>query len=246
MDQIGGLQMETILIIDDEAGLLEMLNILLVKEGFTQIKLAQTGQTALNIVKETKIDLIILDVMLPDMNGFELCLKFRALTACPILFLTARTSDYDLLQGFGMGGDDYVTKPFNALELVARVNAQLRRKRAYIQESTSLHETVSFQHFTVNRMDCQVYRNGLPIELTAKEYHLIQFLIQHPNRIFSIEHLYEQVWDQPFYGDEKTVVIYISKLRHKLEPDPKKPIYLINVRGLGYKFVPHAVKEQRI
>ncbi|WPC43442.1 response regulator transcription factor [Clostridium sp. JS66] len=225
---------ESILLVDDEIGLLEMLQLVLEKEGFKKIYKAVNGKEALEFIEEKVPDLIILDVMLPDTNGFELCVKIRKLTSVPILFLTSKTSDYDKLMGFGMGGDDYITKPFNVLEVVARIKAQLNRCRLYKEEEENID--LEFKDFEINEKTCELVAGGKLVECTALEFHLLLFFVKHPNQIFTINQLYRNVWGQESLGDEKTVVIYISKIRKKIEKDSK---YIINARGLGYKFVPH-------
>lgn len=225
---------ESILLIDDEIGLLEMLQLVLEKEGFKKIYKAANGKEALEIIEEKAPDLIILDVMLPDTNGFELCVKIRKLTSVPILFLTSKTSDYDKLMGFGMGGDDYITKPFNVLEVVARIKAQLNRCRLYKEREENI--SLEFKDFQINKKNCELIVSGELVECTALEFNLLLFFVEHPNQIFTINQLYKNVWGQDGLGDEKTVVIYISKIRKKIEKDSK---YIINARGLGYKFVPH-------
>ncbi|CUU49737.1 response regulator transcription factor [Clostridium beijerinckii] len=225
---------ESILLIDDEIGLLEMLQLVLEKEGFQDIQKAVNGREAIKIIEDKEPDLIIIDVMLPDISGFDLCVQIRKLTNVPILFLTSRTSDYDKLMGFGMGGDDYITKPFNVLEVVARIKAQLHRSRIYKNddENTSL----VFKDFEINKKSCELIVNGEIEKCTALEFNLLLFFVEHPNQIFTIYQLYENVWGQEVISAEKTVVMYISKIRKKIEKDSK---YIINARGLGYKFIPY-------
>ncbi|KFN10237.1 response regulator [Paenibacillus macerans] len=181
--------------------------------------------------------------MLPDMSGLELCMELRKKTEAPVLFLTARTSDYDKLVGFAMGGDDYITKPFNALEVVARIKVQLKRWQMCLSQGRP--KTLEFADFGINTESCEVIRNGQPLEMTALEYSLLLFFAEHPNRIFTAAQLYENVWGQLNMGDDKTVVMHISKIRKKIEPDAQVPKYIKNIRGLGYKFIPHKQGETR-
>ncbi|MDU5947629.1 MAG: response regulator transcription factor [Paenibacillus macerans] len=232
---------QRILLVDDETGILDMLETILNKEGFRSIERAETGQRALQLVEEFEPQLIVLDVMLPDMSGLELCMELRKKTEAPVLFLTARTSDYDKLVGFAMGGDDYITKPFNALEVVARIKAQLKRWRMCSGQGRP--KTLEFADFCINTESCEVIRNGQPLEMTALEYSLLLFFAEHPNRIFTAAQLYENVWGQLNMGDDKTVVMHISKIRKKIEPDAQVPKYIKNIRGLGYKFIPHKQGE---
>ena len=176
--------------------------------------------------------------MLPDVDGFELCRQIRKITSVPILFLTARTGDLDKLMGLGIGGDDYITKPFNPLEVAARIRAQLRRQHLNKSLNESQEEILDFGVFAVHKSAGQLTVNGTEQHCTAKEFELLVFLCEHPNRIYTAQQLYEQVWGSPLQGDEKTVVIHISKLRKKIEKDPSNPAILVHVRGLGYKFVP--------
>lgn len=234
---------ESILLVDDEQGILDMLKITLKKENFTHITTATNGSEALTAIKSRKFHVIVLDVMLPDIEGFELCRQIRNYTNTPILFVTARSSDLDKLTGLGIGGDDYITKPFNPLEVAARINVQLRRQHMLHTEkqieATSLH----FHSFSIYREEGVLTVHGEPIHCTAKELELLTFLCTRPNRIFTAQQLYEHVWGTESIGDDKTVVMHISKLRKKIEEDPKQPKFIINLRGIGYKFVP-PVREQ--
>lgn len=229
-----------ILLVDDESGILDMLELVLRKEGFHNIATAANGAQALELVRTCEPRLIILDVMLPDMNGFEFCVELRKITDAPILFLTAKTSVYDKLVGFAMGGDDYITKPFDPMEVVARIKVQLRHQRLYA--AATQHTRLAFEDFCIDKAACEVTCNGRPTDFTALEYSLLLFFAEHPNRIFTVPQLYENVWGQLQLGDDKTVVMHISKIRKKIEPDNAKSKYIINVRGLGYKFIPHAAK----
>ncbi|RAL26870.1 response regulator transcription factor [Thermoflavimicrobium daqui] len=231
---------DKLLLVDDEQGLLDMLSIVLKREGFQNIETATTGQQALDLVKSHTFDLILLDVMLPDLDGFEVCRRIRAFKDIPILFVTARASDLDKLMGLGIGGDDYITKPFNPLEVAARIQVQLRRQamfqRALQQESEE--EEWNFGSFILNKNRGELLVAGQPVHCTAKEFELLSFLCAHPHRVFTISQLYESVWDATHIGDEKTVVIHISKLRKKIEKNPRDPKIIINLRGIGYKFIP--------
>lgn len=229
---------EQILLVDDEKGILTMLETLLKKEGYHRIVTATTGREALDRVAAASFDLAVLDVMLPDMDGFELCQQIRKFTSIPILFLTARSGDLDKLTGLGIGGDDYITKPFSPLEVVARIQAQLRRQRLYKSSAQLKPHFFDFGRFAVNKSAGQLTVNGAEIPCPAKEFELLVFLCEHPNQVFTALQLYEQVWGAALFGDEKTVVIHISRLRKKLEADPANPSIIVNLRGIGYKFIP--------
>lgn len=223
---------ENILIVEDEVGLIKMLKRLLDKEGFHKIFEAESGAQALKKVKEHRIDLILLDVMLPDTNGFDLCQQIREISDVPIIFLTARTTDIDKLTGFSMGGDDYVTKPFNPLEVAARIKAILHRQRKTIPDMAQVFQT---EHFVLYYDQARLIVEGVEVNCPAREFQLLKFMCQHPKQVFSVDYLYEKVWgDYSIMGKENTVMVHISRLRQKIEKDPKHPEYLKNVRGLGY------------
>lgn len=226
-----------ILLVDDEQGILDMLSFVLKKEGFANIHYALTGNDAVAIAKSAAIDLIVLDVMLPDLDGFEVCRRLREAVDVPILFLTSRTTDLDKLTGFAMGCDDYITKPFNPLEVAARLKAQLRRQQRVRESVSHSRQCLDYGHFRLDKDAGQLIVAGEEVECPAREFALLAFLCEHPNQIFSVRHLYERVWGDQYLGDEKTVAIHISRLRKRIEPDPNAPRYLINVRGLGYKLV---------
>jgi DNA-binding response OmpR family regulator len=227
----------SILLVDDEQGLCEMLTAVLKKEGFRHIRSVGTGGEALKMVAELPIDVIVLDVMLPDEDGFEVCRQMRKMTEAPILFLTARDTDLDKLMGFGIGGDDYITKPFNPLEVVARIKARLKYKMQQEKAAEAGLAALDYNYFRIEPEAGELIVDGKLVDCPAREWELLVFLCRHPNRIFSTRHLYEAVWKEPYLGDEKTVVIHISRLRKKIEPDPGHPCFLVNVRGLGYKMV---------
>jgi len=228
---------EHILLVDDEIGILTMLKTLLEKEGFTRIDTATTGKEAMRRVGTTSYDLIVLDVMLPDTDGFELCQQIRRHTSVPILFLTARSGNFDKLMGLGIGGDDYITKPFYPLEVVARIQAQLRRQLLSKSPTQPKSNILDFGWFVINKSAAQLTINGVDTPCPAKEFELLLFLCEHPNQVFTALQLYEQVWGKALLGDEKTVVIHISRLRKRLEADPSDPKIIVNLRNIGYKFI---------
>jgi len=226
-----------ILLVDDERGLLKMVNSLLQKEGFTNVYTATTGTEALRWVKTERIDLIVLDIMLPDMNGFDLCRQIRQETKAPIIFLTARTSDLDKITGLTIGGDDYMSKPFNPLELLARIKAQLRRTTYFQLEKTEKNNAYHFGRFSLYVNEGTLLVKGRQVKCPLKEFELLKFFCENPNHVFSTQTLYEKVWGEDSCGDERTVMVHISRLREKIEEDPQHPQLLVNVRGLGYKLV---------
>jgi len=227
-----------VLLVDDEPEILELVEIVLKKEGFRLIETAATGTKALQAAHDFKPHLIVLDVMLPDWDGFDLCHEIRRFSEAPILFLTARSTDLDKLTGFGMGADDYVTKPFNPLELAARIKALCRRLRlgqGMIEEQE--RKVFDFGRFVVDSASGQLWVEGQEVSVPAMEWKLLLYFCSHPNRIFSRQQLYEAVWGEESLGDENTVMVHIRRLREKIEPDPSRPVYLVTLRGLGYKLV---------
>ncbi|SFI90213.1 MULTISPECIES: response regulator transcription factor [unclassified Bacillus (in: firmicutes)] len=229
---------EAILVVDDEEGILTMLENLLRKEGYIHVTKASSTAEALMAVRTTRFDIIVLDVMLPDMDGFSLCMELRKTIRTPILFLSARSSDLDKLQGLYLGGDDYVTKPFNPMEVIARIQAHLRRSTLYASDVVSAEDLYQYHTFSVNRTTGQLIVNNVDTPCPAKELELLLYFCKHPNQVFTAQQLYEQVWGTMVQGDEKTVVIHISRLRKKLEADPSNPKLIVTLRGIGYKFVP--------
>ncbi|WP_442601980.1 response regulator transcription factor [Paenibacillus sp. KN14-4R] len=227
-----------ILLIDDEKSILQMLEMVLRKEGFNHIYTAGTAQEALRLLNKYGADIVLLDVMLPDQTGFELCPKIRELSDAHLIYITARTSDLDVLTGFATGGDDYVTKPFNPLEVAARIKARLRRgivpTIARRVETPILYD---FGHFTVNEEAGEVLVEDEPVSCPAQVYQLLLYLCKHPNIVFSKSQLYEAVWGIDGVGDDSTVMVHVRKIRERIETDPSEPKYLVTVRGLGYKLM---------
>lgn len=228
---------QSILLVDDEPGIVTMLETILRKEGYTSIHSAFTGREALDKISLTPYDLIVLDVMLPDTDGFQLCQQIRQHTAVPILFLTARSSDLDKLTGLGIGGDDYITKPFNPLEVAARIHVQFRRQLQY-QPAIQEAEQYRYGSVVIDKKAAQLRVNGNEVPCPAKEFELLLFLAAHPNQVFTAGQLYEQIWGFDSMGDEKTVAIHIMRLRKKIEQDAKQPSLIVTLRGIGYKLVP--------
>ncbi|MEK4301480.1 response regulator transcription factor [Oceanobacillus sp. FSL W8-0428] len=228
---------QKILLVDDEPGIIQMLEKLLRKEGYTFIHSAYSGKEVREKIAQSAYDLIVLDVMLPDTDGFQLCQEIRQKTNAPILFLTARSSDLDMLTGFGIGGDDYITKPFNPLEVAARIHAQFRRQEQY-KQITEPEEVYHFGTVCLDKKAAQLLIDGKAVACPAKEFELLLFLAEHPKQVFTAGQLYEIVWGYDSLGDEKTVSIHIMRLRKKIEKDPKNPSLIVTLRGIGYKLVP--------
>lgn len=232
---------EKILLVDDDRGILTLLKVTLQKERYGNITCAATGEQTLSYVRNNNYDLILLDVMLPDTNGFDLCNEIRKHTNTPIIFITSCGGDLDKLTGLTIGGDDYITKPFNPLEVVARIKALFRRQNLSRSQAEVRNEDgrqYDYGGFIFRPADAALIVNGNQIECTATEIELLSFFCRNPNRIFTTAQIYEHVWGAPGYGEEKTVTMYISKIRKKLEDDTRAPSIIVNLRGIGYKFVP--------
>lgn len=223
----------TILLVDDEQGLLDLLAFTLRRYGIENILTATSAKEAMEVILQRDISLIVLDIMLPDGDGFDVCHQMRNVTDAPILFLTAKNQDIHKIKGFELGADDYITKPFNPTEVVARVQVHLKR----IRQVNSFSRNVYDFGFSLNKNSGQLFVQGEEVQCAPMEFLLLCFLCEHANFIFTTSELYEKVWRPYQAGDEKTVVIHISRIRKKIEPDPKNPEFLINIKGLGYKLV---------
>lgn len=226
-----------ILIVDDEATVREVVGQYLEIEGYVVLS-AATGLEALRVAAATPPDLIVLDLTLPGMDGLEVCRRLRVASAVPILMLTARADDADKLQGFDVGTDDYLTKPFNPRELVARVQAIMRRVEAMSIPAMVFDGNLTFGSVTIRPQIRQVERDGVLLDLTTKEFDLLQFLAAHPKQVFTREQLLRHVWNYDDYGEDSTVTVHMRRLREKVERDPARPHHLRTVWGIGYKFEP--------
>jgi two-component system, OmpR family, response regulator ResD len=227
----------TILLVDDEAIVLEVVERYLLRDGYG-VRVARDGETALELARSERPDLIVLDVMLPGLNGLEVAQRLRAESAVPIIMLSARGEETDKLLGLGLGADDYVTKPFSPKELVARIAAVLRRTAGGIAATSGGADDQILRSGAL-RIDPRgraVSRDGASLDLTAREFDLLLFLARHPGQVFTRQQLLDQVWDFEFYGDPSTVTVHVRRLREKIEPDPVRPRYLKTVWGVGYKF----------
>ena len=231
---------ETILIVEDEPALRDTLTYNLKKDGFTTEAVGD-GRSALESARTLKPDLIILDIMLPEMDGFEVARILRKEMATPILMLTARDDEIDRVVGLEVGADDYLTKPFSMRELMARVKAQLRRSRLVREEIASLkpevkHEVLKFENLSINRTRQEVLLNNEPLPLKPQEYQLLLFFAEHKGQMLSREFILERVWGWDFIGDSRTVDVHVRWLRQKIEDDPGNPTRIVTVRGGGYRF----------
>ena len=224
--------MTKILIVEDEASFSEALEFLLGKEGFS-IVTAATGAEALRKFEQGGIDLVLLDLMIPEVSGIEVCRQIRAKSKIPIIMLTAKDSEVDKVVGLEIGADDYVTKPYSSRELVARIRAVLRRNGNDEVESSSGVLTVSGVRMDIDRH--QVSVGGTPVSLPLKEFELLEFLMRNAGRVLTRMQLIDRVWGSDYVGDTKTLDVHIKRLRAKIETDPANPTLIQTVRGLGYK-----------
>lgn len=220
-----------ILVVDDEALLVKGIKFNLENEGY-EVECAYDGASAVELAREEHFDLIILDVMMPEVDGLEVCMRIREFSSVPVIMLTAKSEDADKLIGFECGADDYLTKPFNILELKARVRALLRR--AGLQRSKGALLTVG--DWTLNTEERVAIRDGKTVDLTAKEYDLIALLMRNPRRVYNRENLMNIVWGYTYAGDYRTVDVHIRRLREKLESNPAEPEHIMTKWGVGYYF----------
>ena len=227
--------MTKILIIEDEASFSEALSFLLQKEGYS-ISIADNGKDGLEQFKSQDFDLVLLDLMIPELSGIEVCRAIRSTSQVPIIMLTAKDSEIDKVVGLELGADDYVTKPYSSRELVARIKAVLRRgsidpNSPY--EHSGVHEVAGIRMDTERH---QVSVNGKQISLPLKEFELLEFLLRNAGRVLTRGQLIDRVWGGDYYGDTKTLDVHIKRLRSKIETDPANPLLIQTIRGLGYKF----------
>lgn len=223
--------MAKILVVDDEKLLVKGMKFNLENEGY-QVECAYDGAAAVELARDGRFDLIILDVMMPEVDGLEACMRIREFSNVPIIMLTAKSEDADKLMGFESGADDYLTKPFNILELKARVRALLRR--AGLRQDKGALLTVG--GITLNTAERVAVRDGETVDLTAKEYDLIELLMRNPRRVYSRENLMNVVWGYTYAGDYRTVDVHIRRLREKLERNPAEPDHIMTKWGVGYYF----------
>ena len=224
-----------ILVVDDEKLLVKGIKFNLENEGYT-VDACYDGESAVNMARTGVYDLIILDLMMPKKDGLEACQEIRGFSTVPIIMLTARSEDADMLMGFESGADDYVTKPFNILALKARVRALLRRASMSAAQEPAKTSVLTRGHISVDTERRSAYKNGVAIELTMKEFDLIEFLMKNPGRVYSRENLLDLVWGYDYQGDTRTVDVHIRRLREKLELDPAHPEYIVTKWGVGYYF----------
>lgn len=224
--------MSRILIVEDELDLANIIKDYLVKELY-EVEICTEGNKAIEIFDKFKPSLVILDLMLPGINGYEICQNIRIKSTIPILILSAKIDEFDKVKGLNLGADDYITKPFRPRELLARVNAQLRRSQVFNKENL---EIIDIENIRIYTKEYKVEKNGRDLDLSRNEFELLVFLSKNPRQVFSREQLYERIWGFDSYGDLNTVTVTINRLRQKIEDNPKNPKYILTVWGVGYKF----------
>ena len=228
-----------ILIVDDENDLCHLIKTALHKEGFTMIETAGSVREGMKQFQKFSPHLAILDVMLPDGEGYDLCRMIREVSRIPILFLSAKADEVDKIIGLAIGGDDYITKPFSPKEVAYRVKAQLRRAGLYtldIEQPAKQRSSTTVGPFSINADGTEVMKDEQVLKLTAKEVGLMACFMRNPNRILSKETLFQTVWGEDFYGADNTLMVHVRRLREKIEEAPSHPQYITTVKGLGYRF----------
>lgn len=224
-----------ILLVDDEKDIVDLMEEVLLKDGFKSIHKAFTGRGAINICRLFQPDVVVLDIMLPDIDGLEVCKQIREFSYCSILFLSSKSDDIDKILGLSCGGDDYITKPFSPREVVFRIKAQLRRQQYQTASPVNEQARLVAGSLTLDKESCRLYKNGEEIGLTGREFLLLAYLMENADKIISKERLYEQVWGEYSSICDNTIMVHIRHLREKIEDTPSNPQQLITVKGLGYK-----------
>ena len=223
----------SVLVCDDDKSIVDAIEIYLKQENYRVVK-AYNGLEALKALEENEVHLILMDVMMPQMDGLHATMKIRETLNIPIIILSAKSEDTDKILGLNFGADDYITKPFNPLELIARVKSQMRRYTS-LGSIAEKNNVIHIGEIELDRDARQVMIAGKPIKLTATEYGILQLLMEHPGRVFSIEQIYENVWHETSFAPENTVSVHVRRIREKIEINPKDPKYLKVVWGVGYK-----------
>lgn len=227
----------SVLVVDDEREITELIKLYLERESF-EVLTADNGNDAIRLAEATVPDLIVLDVSLGQPDGIEVCRRLRqgSCANVPILFLSCKSEDADIILGLSEGGDDYITKPFSPGQLVARVQAHIRRRRMRERPSADSRNILRLGALEIDPDRCEVRRDGEPITLSVKEFELLTVMARQPNRVFPMDELYRLVWHTDSMGDTRTLMVHVSNLRKKIEPDPTCPMYIQTVRGFGYRF----------
>ncbi len=227
--------MSRILIIEDEASIAELERDYLEIHGY-DVDIEHSGDVGLSRALNEDYDLIVLDLMLPKVDGFEICRKIRSAKDTPIIMISAKKEEIDKVRGLGLGADDYMTKPFSPGEMVARVKAHLARYVRFTGNQAQKNEEIRIRGLFIDKTSRRVHVNGEEIPFTTKEFDLLAYLAQHPNRVFSKDQLFDSIWGQEAFGDNSTVTVHIRKLREKIELDSSNPQYIETIWGAGYRF----------
>ena len=225
-----------ILVVDDEKDLRTMIRSIFESAGYTQITTAASGQEALAVMAKKTPGIIVLDVMMPDMDGFQVLQKIREKNNVPVLMLTAKSDEEDKVSGLRLGADDYLTKPFSINELMARIHSLVRRYTTLNPIAGNVAATMLLKDMVIDKVNRTVTVQNLPVELTGKEFDLLVFLASNKGRVFTKKQIYTQVWAEEYAFDDSNIMSFISKLRKKIEPNPEHPFYIQTVRGVGYRF----------
>ncbi len=222
-----------ILIVEDEKDISDLIKLYLENEGHETVA-AYDGVYAWEKFREDAFDFLLIDIVIPGINGYLLLKRIREISDVPVIMLTSKSDDSDVVLGLGLGADDYMTKPFSHVQLVARINAQYRRYRIF--HTPEDNELVEIDGICLSTSECSLTVNGEEIPLNKKEFGILKMLMENPGRVFTKRQIYESVWEGEYLNDENTVIVHISRLREKIEVDQREPVYLKTVRGIGYKF----------
>ncbi len=224
-----------ILLVDDEKDIVELIEEVLRQDSFENIKKVYTGMDAVQVCREYQPDVIVLDIMLPDIDGIEVCKQMREFSFCSILFLSSKNDDIDKILGLSCGGDDYITKPFSPREIVYRIKAQLRRQQYQSAIRTDAKGLLTVGGLVLDKESSRIYKSGKEIDLTGREFLLLSYLMENADKIISKDRLYEQVWGEYSSICDNTIMVHIRHIREKIEDTPSSPKQLITIKGLGYK-----------
>ena len=223
------------MLVDDEKDIADLIEEVLRQDSFKNIKKAYTGMDAVQVCREYQPDVVVLDIMLPDIDGIEVCKQIREFSFCSILFLSSKNDDIDKILGLSCGGDDYITKPFSPREIVYRIKAQLRRQQYQSVMRTDVKGLLTVGGLALDRESSRIYKNEKEIDLTGREFLLLSYLMENADKIISKERLYEQVWGEYSSICDNTIMVHIRHIREKIEDTPSTPKQLITIKGLGYK-----------
>ena len=222
-----------ILLVEDDISIQEMVQKYLIKEGF-QVTIASDGEEGVNTYLQGSFDLIILDIMMPKLDGLEVVRKKKKKSAVPILMMSAKDTDVDKAVGLGLGADDYICKPFSMIELAARVKAGIRRSTKYSATETT-EKMIQIGDLTIDPINFTVEKNGKPLKLTLKEFEILKLFVKNQNRVFTKAQIYTLIWNEEYYGDANVINVHMRRLREKIESDPSNPEYIKTLWGIGYK-----------